>query len=155
MRIQVLLNEESMPEREVTFEHLTPEQVHLLKKINSGRLDFEALDYEGVNNLGELSNLGLIDDEYELTERGMKAVAISRIHDQRNLDAARQKQSGSRDFDRNNSGDAYSNPDFDMGVQNGKTLLPRSEEDDEFEFEFGDDDFDDDDVSFDDDLPIR
>lgn len=157
MRIQVLLNEESMPERKVHFDQLTDEQIYLLKKINAGRMDIEALEFEKLNDLDELMTLGLIDDDYGLTERGRKAVAISRIHDQRNLDSVRQKQDGARAFDRNNSENQYTDYERDMGIQDGKTLLPKSKEDDEFEFEFGDgNEFDDaDDNSFDDDLPMR
>lgn len=155
MRIQVLLNEESMPTRSVSFDQLTDEQVYLLKKINSGRLDIETLEFEKLSSLDDLRDLGLIDDDYNLTERGTKAMAISRIHDQRNLDSVRQKQAGVRDFDRRNSSDGFSDSDHDMGIADGKNLLPRRKEDDEFEFDFGDGDEFDDDATFDDDMPMR
>lgn len=134
MRIQVLLNEEAVAPRAVTFEQLTPRQIHLLKKIHAGRIDFETMEFEDLDEVNELLHYGLVDDDYQPTERGLKALAIAKVKGDQELDAVRQKQQAKSSFD-NREMPASDEP-WHSGVASGKNLAPNASREIEDEFDF-------------------
>lgn len=139
MRIQVLLNEEAFPTTSISFGDLNTLQVRTLLRLADGSVDIDTASEKEYDIMSDLYDLGLLDQEYNLSERGQKAVAIAQKRGgSAEVQDAKRRQERLANFDRNN-GSVGSNEVDDIEIQDGKALLSPDEGDD-FEFELDDDD---------------
>lgn len=81
MHIQDILNEDfksnsSVPS--IRFNDLNTLQVRTLLRLADGEVDIESASDSEYDVMADLADMGLLDDEYNLNERGQKAVAIAK-----------------------------------------------------------------------------
>jgi hypothetical protein len=143
MKIQNILSEDfqaqvaSTPAPKIKFSDLNTLQVRLLQKIADGSLDLDTIKDSDYDILVDLQALGLLDDDYQLTKAGQKAVAIAqKLGGSAELLAARKKQQSMDTFDR----DGVPALDVEVGDTVDDDALPGDEEvedEDEFNFNLG------------------
>ncbi|QDJ96460.1 hypothetical protein Xoosp13_274 [Xanthomonas phage Xoo-sp13] len=114
MKIQSILNEDFAPTTPPTatddtgaapqtpvedggdslrFNDLSAAQVGTLKRIASGAIDVDSASDSDYDTMVELADLGLLDQEYNVNERGQKVIAIAkRLGGSSDILAARAKQ---------------------------------------------------------------
>lgn len=142
MRIQTLLNEDFAPDAPasaLSFNDLNTLQVRTLQRIASGEVDVDTADEKEYDIMADLAELGLLDDEYALSERGAKAVAIAkRLGGSAEVVAARRKQGKLDAFDA--SGEQYDpDADDDLPLQGSQGIGGDEFGEDEYAFPGEDD----------------
>jgi len=81
MKIQTILSENfnAMAQAQgIKFSDLNTLQVRTLQRIANGEVDVETAEEREYDIMADLAEMGLLDQEYAMTERGMKAVAIAK-----------------------------------------------------------------------------
>lgn len=143
MKIQNILSEDfqaqvaATPAPKIKFSDLDTLQVRVLQKLADGSLDVDAAKDSEYDIMADLAELGLLDQEYQLTKAGQKAVAIAqKLGGSAELLAARKKQQSMDTFDRDGV------PALDVEVDDtvDDDALPGDEEvedEDEFNFNLG------------------
>lgn len=143
MKIQNILSEDfqaqvaATPAPKIKFSDLNSLQVGILQRMADGSVTIDNATDKQYDIMADLAELGLLDQEYQLTKAGQKAVAIAqKLGGSAELLAARKKQQSMNKFDRNGVADL----DVDDTVDND--ALPGDEEvedddDDEFNFNLG------------------
>lgn len=122
----------------IKFSDLDTLQVRILQKLADGSLDVESAKDSEYDIMADLAELGLLDQEYQLTKAGQKAVAIAqKLGGSAELLAAKKKQQSMSDFDRSGApaGDTVG-VEVD-GATGDDTLDFEDEGEDEFEFNLG------------------
>jgi hypothetical protein len=77
MKLNTILENFDAPKSGLKYKDLTSLQLHYLNKLASGKLDLDGDIPDNVQDvLDELLTFGLLDDSYELTNSGQKAVEI-------------------------------------------------------------------------------
>jgi hypothetical protein len=143
MNIQNILSEDfqaqvaATPAPKIKFSDLDTLQVRVLQKIADGSLDVDTAKDSEYDIMADLAELGLLDQEYQLTKAGQKAVAIAqKLGGSAELLAARKKQQSMDTFDR----DGVPALDVEVGDTVDDDALPGDEEvedEDEFNFNLG------------------
>lgn len=98
MRIENLLAEDGM--LNAAYQQLSPLQIGLLRKIQSGRFDYDTASPQSQDAVENLIALGLVDElSMEITDRGENAIQVaSQIGsvDRQNLAQAKTQQQAQR-----------------------------------------------------------
>lgn len=143
MNIQNILSEDfqaqvaATPAPKIKFSDLDTLQVRVLQKIADGSLDVDTAKDSEYDIMADLAELGLLDQDYQLTKAGQKAVAIAqKLGGSAELLAARKKQQSMNNFDRDGV------PALDVEVDDtvDDDALPGDDEvedEDEFDFNLG------------------
>ncbi len=135
MHIQTLLNEEfapAAPAVSVRYDDLSTQQVRTLQRIADGVIDVDSADEKEYDIIADLHELGLLDDEYALTKRGLAAVQIAK-----KLGGSAEVLQAQRRQAKLDNGPAANDDielDVDAGVVDGDELPP-VEDEDEYEFD--------------------
>lgn len=145
MKIQNILTEEfgtqvsPLQTPKLTFRDLNTLQVRTLQRIADGQVDVDSANDNEYDIMADLAELGLLDQEYQLTKSGQNAVAIAKkLGGSSELLAARKKQQSMNDFDRNGGNQDMDPPGLDnMGISDDSVPDPDDEEGDEFDFNLG------------------
>lgn len=144
MKIQNILSEDFQAQTataapKIKFSDLDTLQVRVLQRMADGILNVDNAKESEYDIMADLAELGLLDQEYELTKAGQKAVSIAKqVGGSAELLAARKKQQSLNQFDRHNTppSDDPSSLDsmdgMDVGPDDAAGIEP---DDDEFEFE--------------------
>lgn len=140
MKIQNILSEDfqaqvaATPAPKIKFSDLNSLQVGILQRMADGSVTVDNATDKQYDIMADLAELGLLDQEYQLTKAGQKAVAIAqKLGGSAELLAARKKQQSMDTFDRNGV------PALDVEVDDtdDDNALPGDEEvEDEDEFNF-------------------
>jgi hypothetical protein len=143
MNIQNILSEDfqaqvaATPAPKIKFSDLDTLQVRVLQKIADGSLDVDTAKDSEYDIMADLAELGLLDQDYQLTKAAQKAVAIAqKLGGSAELLAARKKQQSMDTFDR----DGVPALDVEVGDTVDDDALPGDEEvedEDEFNFNLG------------------
>lgn len=134
MQIQNLIAEDFSPEAaapkpQLRLRDLNSLQRRTLQRLADGVVDVDSASEAEFEIISDLYQLGLLDDEYQVTKAGAKAVEIiKRLHTQE-IDAARGRQDARDRFD---ASKGASVTDVDVPDVGGDTVVP--DEDDEFDF---------------------
>ncbi|BBA65444.1 predicted ORF [Xanthomonas phage XacN1] len=143
MKIQNILSEDfqaqvaATPAPKIKFSDLDTLQVRVLQKLADGSLDVDTAKDSEYDIMADLAELGLLDQDYQLTKAGQKAVAIAqKLGGSAELLAARKKQQSMDTFDRGGA------PALDVEVDDtvDDDALPADDEvedEDEFDFNLG------------------
>jgi hypothetical protein len=143
MKIQNILSEDfeaqvaATPAPKIKFNDLNSLQVGILQRMADGSVTVDNATDKQYDIMADLAELGLLDQEYQLTKAGQKAVAIAqKLGGSAELLAARKKQQSMDTFDRNGV------PALDVEVDDtvDDDALPGDEEvedEDEFNFNLG------------------
>lgn len=94
MHIQEILNEEvaQVTAPTVTFNDLNTLQVRTLLRIANGEVDVDSASEKEYDIMTDLVDLGLLDQEYQLSQRGSNAVLIAKkLGGSAEVQAARQR----------------------------------------------------------------
>lgn len=142
MKIQNILSEDfqtqvaSTPAPKIKFSDLNTLQVRVLQRMADGILNVDNAKESEYDIMSDLAELGLLDQEYELTKAGLKAVDIAKkLGGSAELLAAKKKQQAMQNFDNQNSDIEPTELDG-MDVDDTSVLEPDDEfEEDEFEFD--------------------
>ena len=144
MKIQTLLNEEfaaNTPAQKLRFSDLNTLQVRTLLRIANGEVDVDSASEKEYDIITDLHDLGLLDDEYALAPRGLKAVEVAnQLGGSAELVAARDKQGK---LDSGAADRAADDIEAGVGVEvdavpNGNdSELPPVDDDEEFDFGTG------------------
>lgn len=145
MNIQNILSEEFQAQAATTaapkikFSDLDTLQVRVLQRMADGILNVENAKENEYDIMADLAEMGLLDQEYELTRAGQKAVDIAKqIGGSAELMAARKKQQAMSQFDHQHSTGISDDPESLDGMD-GMDVGPDDsagiEDEDEFEFE--------------------
>lgn len=140
MKIQNILSEDfqaqvaATPAPKIKFSDLNSLQVGILQRMADGSVTIDNATDKQYDIMADLAELGLLDQEYQLTKAGQKAVAIAqKLGGSAELLSARKKQQSMDTFDRN----GVSALDVDVDDTVDDNTLPGDEEvDDEDEFNF-------------------
>lgn len=144
MKIQTILNEDfsqdmdagsvgdtqppatSVPK--LRFNDLSTVQVGTLQRIANGSIDVDSASESDYDTMTELADLGLLDQEYQLNDRGAKVVAIAKkMGGSSELLAARAKQAK---LGQSAAPQAPAATDDDAGADLGGDDLGLSDDDD-------------------------
>lgn len=143
MKIQNILSEDfqaqvaATPAPKIKFSDLNSLQVGILQRMADGSVTIDNATDKQYDIMADLAELGLLDQEYQLTKAGQKAVAIAqKLGGSAELLAARKKQQSMDTFDRDGV------PALDVEVDDtvDDDALPGDEEvedEDEFNFNLG------------------
>ncbi len=145
MKIQNILSEDfqaqvaANPAPKIKFSDLNSLQVRVLQRMADGTLDVDNAKDTEYDIMADLAELGLLDQDYQLTKAGQKAVDIAqKLGGSAELLAARKKQQAMDKFDRN--GAPPVDVDVEDGVEGDVDSIPNDddgEEGDEFNFNLG------------------
>jgi hypothetical protein len=117
MKIENILSEDFTPTQTVAplkFKDLNTLQIRTLKRIASGQVDVDTASEKEYDIMADLHDLGLLDDEYNLSQSGDKAVKIAdKLGGSYELVAARNKQQALNSFDKRNQSTVDVNDDTD------------------------------------------
>lgn len=118
----------------IKFKDLNTLQVRTLQRMADGQVDVDSANENEYDIMADLVELGLLDQEYQLTKAGQNAVAIAKkIGGSAELLDARKKQQAMSNFDR--TGAAPDDVEVD-GVE-FDDADGEPEEEDEFKFDLG------------------
>ena len=138
MKIQNILAEEfggapavAAATPSIKFNDLNTLQVRTLQRIADGQVDVDSANENEYDIMTDLAELGLLDQEYQLTKRGQNAVNIAKqLGGSAELVNARKKQQAMSNFDRTGAA-----PD-DVEVETEFSDIDgEPEEEDEFRFD--------------------
>lgn len=138
MKIQNILSEDfqaqvATPAPKIKFSDLNTLQVRVLQKLADGSLDVDTASDSEYDIMADLAELGLLDNEYQLTKAGQKAVAIAqKLGGSAELLAAKKKQQAMNNFDR----DGATTVDVETNDTDEVDPLTGDEVEDEDEFRF-------------------
>lgn len=143
MKIQNILSEDfqaqvaATPAPKIKFSDLNSLQVGILQRMADGSVTIDNATDKQYDIMADLAELGLLDQDYQLTKAGQKAVAIAqKLGGSAELLAARKKQQAMDTFDR----DGTQSLDVEVDDTVDDDALPGDEEvedEDEFEFNLG------------------
>ena len=134
MKIQTLLNEDATmvasPATSLKYSDLNTLQIRTLQRIADGLVDVDSANDKEYDIIADLHDLGLLDDDYALTQRGQNAVAISKKlgGSSELMDAKRRQERMGQE-----AGDVVD----DVEVEVGDEVPPEEEGDEEFNFDIG------------------
>jgi hypothetical protein len=144
MNIQNILSEDfqaqvaSTPAPKIKFSDLDTLQVRVLQKLADGSLDVDTAKDSEYNIMADLAELGLLDQEYQLTKAGQKAVAIAqKLGGSAELLAARKKQQSMNNFGRDGAPPVDVDAEDDIAAADGLPADDEVDDEDEFEFNLG------------------
>jgi hypothetical protein len=125
MKIKTLL--ENMRPSEIMFSDITPEQIGVLIKLNSGEIDIDSADERQFDVMTDLRGMGIIDQEWNLTREGRAAAMHA------------EKNGGSHDLQkaRERSGAApseFGEEEFEVNLGPAGGMDDFEEEEEEFDF---------------------
>lgn len=142
MKIQTILNEDFAPAakpRGILFSDLNTLQVRTLQRLANGEVDVDNASDNEYDIMSDLAELGLLDQDYALTQLGSKAVAIAKkLGGSAELLAARKRQEKLGAIDKDEKAMAADvQADMNGPGYNGAPSLPDEvdAEDDEFDFD--------------------
>lgn len=144
MKIQNILSEDfqaqvaATPAPKIKFSDLDTLQVRVLQKLADGSIDVDTAKDSEYDIMADLAELGLLDQDYQLTKAGQKAVAIAqKLGGSAELLAAKKKQQSMNDFDRGSAPALDIDAEDDIVPADGLPADDEIEDEDEFEFNLG------------------
>lgn len=146
MKIQTILNEDVAPATapSISFNDLNTLQVRTLTRIANGEVDVDSADEKEYDIMSDLVELGLLDAEYQLAQRGMNAVALAKkLGGSAEVLAARQRTQAMKSQSGANDDDMVDEPDGGPVADGGAIRqapfddFEDDETGDEFDFKLG------------------
>ncbi len=94
MLIQQLLSENFTPEasfKKLRLADLNSLQRRTLQKLAAGTIDVDSANDQEVEDISGLYSMGLLDDEYNINNIGLKALELIKMSQAREVEAARNR----------------------------------------------------------------
>ncbi len=135
MQIQQLISEDFSPEAapaarpQLRLRDLNTLQRRTLQRLANGQVDVDSASDAEFEIINDLYQLGLLDQAYQLTKAGAKAVEIIKKLNAQEIEAARGRQSARDQFDASKGATVTDVEVPDVGPEAG---VP--DEEDEFDF---------------------
>lgn len=133
MQIQNILSEDFTPEvaprPQLRLRDLSPAQRRTLVRVADGVVDVDSANEAEFEVISDLYSLGLLDDEYQATKMGIKAVDVIKQLNAQEIEAARNRDSARANFKPDDVEPAALDT---MGVSDDS--VPDPDDEDEFDF---------------------